>query len=225
MSEQKPSLTLKDYSLYTFRAGLKLIPYIGDALEEFIFRPLAELRMRRIEATLAEIGQSLHDSGESPNVATEEFANLLEAIAPHLSRATNEDRRRRFRDLLRNAATLRQGSADWDEATFASGLLKEIEGPGLAILAAIANCETRYDLTLASRPSPQVYEGDFDYENPQGPQHPISYEWVLVEEWARRLEGMRLIGWQTHHGEAGWSGVYLKPLGEFLMRWALTKNE
>jgi hypothetical protein len=218
---QGGELTIRDYAINTFQAILKGVPFVGGSLEHFIFGPLAEIRMRRIERTLDELSAHYGPTADPKLLAKEEFVNLLEATIPALSRATNEDKRLRFRDLLINAAKLPSGSEQWEEARFASDLLQSIEPPGLAILAAMAECQTTYPLTLASVPVPQVYEGkDFNYDKPQGPQHALPYEWTIVEEWVHRLREMRLIHFNSVSARGGFGGASLAELGRFLIRWA-----
>jgi len=225
MNESTTGLTLKDYAINTFQAVLKCVPIVGASLEHFIFGPLMEIRMRRIEMTLSELAEHFGSDANPQMLSKEEFVNLLESITPALSRATNEDKRQRFRDLLINSAELPPGSEGWEEAHLAGDMLQAIEPPGLSILAAIARCQKIYPLTLTSRPSPQVYEDDdFDYENPKGPHHPIQYEWIVVEEWAKRLREMRLISFQSSDVRGGFGGVQLSDLGRFLVKWILSDD-
>ena len=221
MEEKPDSLTTRDHLVNTSQGILKGIPYIGSSLEHFIFGPLTELRMRRIESTLTEIAEALKDSDAANCVSNEQFVNLLEAVTPDLSRATDQQRRQRFRDLLLNAAKLPPESSEWSEATLASELLREIDAPGLAILAAVARASKPYPLTLTSLPEPQLYEDEFDYDNPSGPQHPLNYDWTVVEEWARRLKEMRLLSFQSSNARGGFGGVQFGPLGKFLVRWVI----
>ncbi len=225
MSGGDVNLTVRDYSINAFQAMLKGIPYVGASLDQFIFGPLTELRVRRIERTLAEIAAHYGPNVSPDLLAKEEFVNLLESVTPALSRATNEDKRQRFRDLLINSAQLSPGAEKWDEASFAADLLQAIEPPGLAILAAMARCEKAYPLTLTPRPVPQVYEGeDFNYEKPQGPQYAIHYEWIVVEEWARRLREMRLISFDNEDVRGGFGGAQFSALGRFLIQWAVADD-
>jgi hypothetical protein len=223
MNSKSTELTPKDYAEIAFQGVLKGIPVVGASLEHFIFGPLAEIRMRRIEGTLTELTEHYGPRQDPALLAKEEFVNLLEDVLVPLSRATNETKRQRFRDLLINAAELPPGAEQWENARLASNLLQSIDAPGLAILAAMARCHRRYPLILTPRPIPQIYEGDkFDYDNPEGPDHPLPYEWTLIEEWARRLRDMRLISFQTQDGRGGFGGAQLAELGLFLVKWAMT---
>lgn len=221
MSKSDSKLELQDHTAIAIQAILKGIPVIGSSLEHFIFGPLAELRARRIETTLSEVAKALQDRGKH-SVASEQFVTLLESVSPALSRSTNEDKRQRFRDLLTNAASLPPESPKWEETALASELLKEIESPGLAILAAIASIKNpENQLTLTSRPVSQLCEGEFDHDSPGDPQRPLLYDWVVVEFWARKLKEKRLILYKSHDARGSFGGLSLGSLGEFLIRWTL----
>ena len=97
-----------------------------------------DLRLKRVEHTLTEIGEAVHRTGVRARVDTEEFANLLERVLPAVSRAVSEERRAALRNLLINATTVESGSPEWDAANLAARLIEEIETPGLAILAALS---------------------------------------------------------------------------------------
>ena len=84
MSNENNSLSVKDYSINAFQAILKGIPYIGASLEQFIFGPLNELRMKRIETTLSEIAEALKNKSVNPDLSNEDFINLLESVAPDM---------------------------------------------------------------------------------------------------------------------------------------------
>jgi hypothetical protein len=227
----EPRLSARDYTANTMEAILKGVPYIGEMLRQFIFGPGAERRMRRIERTLAEIGERLQATDALPTVNSEEFVGLLEESLPKIARATSEDVRERFRDLLLNAATLPAGSPEWQGAELAGELLGEIDAPGLAILAALGRCPeaARVDfakspvpnVSLVSRPVPQVVLGDFDYANPGEVRFAIGYDWSVVEEWTHRLREKRLLHYHSSDGRGGFGNIYLSTLGQLLVRWAL----
>jgi hypothetical protein len=225
-----PSLSAKDYGVNTFAAALKGIPYIGEALHQAIFGPGAERRMRRAEQMLTEIGERLQSAGATPTVNSEEFVRLLEDALPHIARATNEDVRARFRDLLLNAATLPPGSPEWQDAELAGKLLGEIDAPGLAVLAALGRCPEAANVdpskdpipkvSLISQPVPQLIVVDFD-KNPGTRMTPLDYHWPAIEEWTQRLREKRLIHFQTVDARGGFDGICLSTLGQLLVRWAL----
>jgi len=216
------NLSRRDYLVNTSQAILKGIPYIGGSLEQFIFGPLNELRMRRIESTLQEIAETLQQRGLTPYVDNEYFVNLLEVVVPSLSRSINEDRRHRLRDLLLNAAHTPPNDSNWEEANLAFKLLESIDGPGLAILAGISKSSSD-SVSLVSKPTCQVFDGDFDFKNPQGPHHILPYEWPVIEEWARRLNEMRLIGYGSHDARGGFGHVYIRELGKMLVKWTVSE--
>src|SRR5438552_18134957 len=84
--------TTGDRNLNAFRAGLQLIPTVGAALDKLMFGVLDDLRSKRLEETLKEIGEKLEALGlESQVDENEDFGNLLQDVAPPLSRSCNED--------------------------------------------------------------------------------------------------------------------------------------
>ncbi len=215
-------LSKKEHAVNAARAILKGIPYIGSTLEQFAFGPLEELRMRRIETTLAEVAEALKKCGPDCHVATEEFVNLLEEVLPELSRATNEEKRKCFRDLLTSAAFLDAGEAAWEQAVLARKLLTDLEAPALATIAALANCDAAEPVALVSRPKPQlVAESEFDWDNPVEESWVIGYDWPIVEEWCQRMREMRLITFGSVDARGGFGGIGLTPLGRLLVRWAV----
>lgn len=221
--EPNTRLTGRDKAIIAAQGALLAIPYVGSALERFVFGGLAELRMKRVENTLAEIVTILGEKKASLLV-TENFVNLLEDVAPSLARESNEDRRRRFRDLLTNAAECPADSSEWEEAELASLLLKELQPPGLSILAALAR-EPGEPYTLTSRPVSQVYRGSFDWDNPGEPQCILPYSWVVVEYWARLLRDRQLIHYQSVDARGGFGEVRLAERGRFLVKWTLRDEE
>ena len=158
---------------------------------------------------------------KAKEAVNEPFTTLLESVIPELSRALNEDKRQRFRDLLTNAAELPEDSKGWEEAQLASTLLKEIGTPGLSILAAIARAEDSDPIVLTSRPVSQVFQGEFDYDHPGEPQQALSYDWVVVEYWARWLREKRIITYSSHDARGGFGGVAIAELGKFLVKWTM----
>ena len=75
------------------RAGLKLVPYIGDALDELVLGHVDEARWDRLNQTLSELGESMHRL-EIPAdaVKKEDFAQLLEVVAPAVGRTNRVGR-------------------------------------------------------------------------------------------------------------------------------------
>jgi hypothetical protein len=213
-------LSFKDKSIIAAQGALMAVPYIGSSLAHFIFGPLTEIRFKRIEDTLSEVVENLGKEG-AKSILNERFATLLESIAPELSRTLGEDKRQRFRDLLLNAAKLPEQSSEWEEATLASTLLKQMETPALMVLAAIAACESGAVVTLTSVPVSQVCCGEFDYEDPGEPQKIIPYDWVVVEYWARWLRERRIIHYASHDARGGFGGVAIAELGQFLVKWTM----
>lgn len=215
-------LSRAEHAANVGKALLKGIPYIGATIEQFVFGPLVELRMKRIEATLAEFAEAVQRGGSERHVATEQFANLLEEVLPQLGRTTNDDKRTCFRDLLTNATSLDAGDAEWEQADLAKKLLTELEGPALATLAALAKLKDPEAVALVSRPLPQlVTESEFDWDNPIKGDFVIGYDWPVVEEWWWRMNEMRLVTHKTGDGRGGFGGIGLTRLGRLLVRWAV----
>ena len=226
--ESKPvRLSVRDHGLNVGRAALQAVPYLGGTLDQFIFGALEELRLKRIESTLAEMAEQLRQRAGVHHVATEDFVNLLEAIAPALARATNEDKRQRFRDLLTNAAQQPPGDPAWEDARLAARLLEELDGPALAVLAAAARSTHEY-VTLWVSPTPRAYDGEVRPEaiihqlpEAEVPFTELHYSWPAIEEWIRRLYDMRLIGLRGMDARGG-ATITLAGLGRFLVRWTTT---
>ena len=215
-------LTRKEETVNAVRAILKGIPYLGETLDGFIFGRLDELRFKRFESTLTEIAERLKESNHVSYVESEQFINLLEAIAPDLVRATMNEKRERFRDLLLNAATLPPNSAEWEKAKLAGQLLSELEAPALAVLASIAHYEGEPHASIVSLPRPQVVDQkNFSWDSPSLGPLVIDFDWPVVEEWARRLREKRLIGFSSSDARGGFGGIYLNELGKMLVEWTI----
>jgi hypothetical protein len=219
-------LSASDHGANTLRAIVKGLPWIGATLEQVAFGPADERRWRRVERTLEELGEMMQERGVSPeSVGTEEFAELLGAVAPDISTATNEDKRHRLRDLLLNAAQLPSMDRDWESAKLAASWLKRVDGPGLALLATLAGAD--------------AFEGDNAFEilgvirgrgapiavRPATSTRPeltltLPYEWAVVNTALDALERLGLI--EGHGiGQSSWQGVRLTPHGSFLVHWAI----
>jgi len=230
-SQISPNLSRNDHLVNASQAIIKGIPYLGGSLEQFIFGPLNKLRMRRMECTLKEIVKILHERNCPIYMENEYFVNLLESIAPSLSRSLNEERRKCFKNLLLNVAQTQLEDSTWEEAKLASHLLDTIDSPGLAILAAI-----------------YMHESDAVYlfqESPPNNLNIISdmqYEWTVIKEWAIRLKEMRIIIYEKAsdvlednnpgpdpstkepYDEQEIKIVFLTDLGKLLVRWVISDN-
>lgn len=208
------------------RAVIKAVPYIGESLDFLLFERLNEDRFDRIERTLAEVGKRLEELDVPQVSPAEEFGNLLEEIAPALTRAINEDKRARFRDLLVNAATVSGGSTIWAEANLASRLIVELDPAALAVLAAIERFGGVEPANIVSRPEPQIVpQEDWDWDSPTAGDCVIGYSWPVVEEWCRRLKERRLMQYQSVDARGGFGRVALADLGKVLIRWATQQHD
>jgi len=218
--EPELELSKEDKNRIALEGALMAVPYVGSSLVHFITGPLIERRFKRIENTLHEVTTGLGDV-KSLAAVNENFANLLETVIPDLSRAVEDEKRQRFRDLLSNAVELPEGSTEWEEAALAAALLRDIGTPGLAILAALSKLDDGETATLTSSPVSQLVRGAFDYDNPGEPQQVIPYQWPVVEYWARWLRENRLIRYASHDARGGFGDVAVAELGTFLLRWVL----
>lgn len=222
-SKEDPKLDRKQIALIGGEGLLSLVPLVGSALTKFTFGVLTERRINRIEKTLAEVVEAVGED-VAKGAVNENFVNLLENVYPELSRSADEEKRHRFRDLLTNAAKLPAGSPEWSAAALAADLLKEVDTPGLVILAAFARLDEGETALLTAYPVPQllrgVKPGDFNPENPGEPQHVIPYEWNVVDYWHRRLGALRLVN-KGSHGRDTYERVCLADLGRFLVKWVL----
>ena len=216
-------LTAKDYARNSAEALLKVVPYIGEGLVQFIFGPLQERRQKRLEQTLTEVGESLVGLNCEARIQTEQFANLLEVVGPQLARAADEVKRLSFRQLLTNAATLGENSGDWSTAQLAGALVTELDPPALAVLAAIHRSGTpRSGLLLVSRPVPQVVDaGSFNWDRPAVVGVEIHYPWPVIDEWFNRLREKRVVALGSVDARGGFGAVALTSLGNVLVQWAL----
>jgi hypothetical protein len=233
--QQGGRLTPDDYADNTARAIFKGIPYIGELLHQLFWGPEAIRHERRIEQTLTEMAEAIHESGSDARVRTEEFGRLLERLIPSVARATNEDKRARLRDLLVNAASLESGDRRWEEAGLARDIVESLEGPALAILAALGRTPEAYlprrgavpvpNVQILSQPVPQVLARSFGWSRDEweglgleGIE--LAYRWDVLEEWIIRLKERRLLLFHTGDARGGFGGVYLTGLGEMVVTWA-----
>jgi hypothetical protein len=154
--------TIGDPDLNAPRARLQIIPSVGPALDKLMFGLMDDLRSKRFQATIKEIGEKVEALGLENQVdENEDFGNLVRDVAPPLSRSANEDRRRRFRELILNPTQIPKGDARWEELYFASKLLDSIGAPGPAILSNLARC-TNERVWMFSRPYPYIHDGTVD---------------------------------------------------------------
>lgn len=225
----EPGLAIGDIFDAIVRAGLKAIPVFGAAADEVMFGPLEALRRRRLETTLNEVADRVRAFHGIGIRFSEAFANLAESSAPALSRAVQEEKRARFRDLLINAAPLPPDGAAWEETMMVSGLLSQIDAPGLAVVAALSRNPTNRS-TVTALPSVRVYDADTsvaeirERSEELGQYHVIPFAWPIVEEWTHRLREMRLLGYQSSDARGGFGTVYLSDLGFMVVRWTLRQE-
>lgn len=230
MSDSKDKeLSNRQVAMIAGEGLLSAIPYIGSALAKFSFGVLTERRIARIERTLSEVAETVGEDA-SKSAVNEHFVSLLENISPELSRATDEEKRQRFRDLLTNAAELSENSEEWAAANLAADILKEIDTPGLIILAALARLEEHEKAIIAGNPVPQILRGVDEREFVRNgyvyageTQQTLPYEWAVIDHWVRQLGQLRLIE-KGSHGRDSYVGARLADLGRYLVKWVLREE-
>lgn len=216
-------LTKDERNVNALRALAKLLPLVGDSLDQLAFGPIDELRAKRVEQTLVEIDLRLASLGQQ-SARAEELASLLEKNIPRIARATSEDARSRFRDLLINAAPIQANDSRWSQAELAGEILAELAPAAMAILAQLAARGKRTVSWIVSSPSPQVVPEGFDWDNPEMGNLPIGYAWPVVSEWVTRLREKRLIGLGSSDARGGFGAVQLTELGEMLVDWTVAEK-
>ena len=230
--DELSALTLepKFYAQKVAGALLKGIPFFGPSLEHYIFGSLAEVRFRRVEATLREVAEGVHAiRTESESLSNEDFVQLLESVLPSVAKATRESRRARFRDLLIQAGTLCPGAAEWASANFAARLLEELPDSALEIIAIIARATRmaeQRDWMLVRSPSTQfVPANTFSWDSPVLGDFPLGFDWIVVEEAARLLRERRIIRYASHDARGGFGSVSIAELGKFLVYWTVRQAD
>ena len=228
-----------------FEGLLKMLALVAPALSQAllglpllaqgVFGTLDERRANRIIATLKEVEERLRRVEGMTYVDTEEYQSLLESVIPQLARATHEDKRQRLRDLIFNTALLPPAHQDWGEAELAARVVSEIDGPGLAIVAAMGLLPGPY-VTMWALPSPAMFSGLQKTTAAQGPgglpRVALNFSFPALIEWVYRLQDLRIC-----HGNridesgiangagaiVGWAGE-VAPLGRLLIRWTLASE-
>jgi hypothetical protein len=221
--KHRDALSLADDGMIALNALIKSVPVIGAGLDELIFGAAREIRFKRLEDTLAEIAAAV--GGDAPGLRAEEFAQIVTASLPRIAKATSERSRTMLRDLLVKAAGLEAGDQRWEEASLASDTLANIQPPGLAIIAGIANPPADQVRSLVSLPVPQVIAmrtGEFNWGIPTVRGEPLGFDWPTTEEWFYRLHDMRIVSHQSSDARGGWDDMRLKSLGRLLVDWCLS---
>ena len=222
-----------DYAQNVLRAAIKGLPWIGASLEQLAYGNVDERRWRRMERTLSEVGEEMKRRNIPPDfVLKEDFGQLLRQIASSASESTNEDKRKRFRDLLVNSVTLPEGDPQWESSRLAATYLEQLEGPAFSILAAIA-AENAFDgsankVSIFRHPEPQVSQlagvSASDYDN-DVVYRALGYEWAVVQSWTEKLFELKLIRSGTSAGEKGFGNIQLTTKGSFLVRWTISDTD
>jgi hypothetical protein len=208
------------------RAGVKVIPYVGDALDELLYGRLEEARWNRLEYTLEALGSMMKERQIPPEeIKKEEFGRLLEGVAPHIARATNEIKTTMFRDLLLNAVTLAPADVQWESARLAGDILSDLDYAALEILAALSKLGARdggpkVDVIIPPEGIPAV-----ELRENRDRRICLSYNRFVVDRGYKQLtdSSARLVI-LGGHGLDRYEHVTLTPLGEFVIDWCTTKD-
>jgi hypothetical protein len=225
---------LKVHGANALQAALIAVPGVGGALERLLFGSLAELRMRRVEQTLEEVGQKLDEIRAEIHVEeNEDFANLLEDILPPLGRMTVEEMRVRFRDLLINSAQIPKGDVRWEEARLAWRLLKEIDFSSVTILVLLRHATSAHpnaeNCSLSFGENQimiRLSKGGGSMGKPTLLGEPV-YAPVTQAVALASFNTLSSLGLLDHDREKSSEremrrhGVEITPLGRFLLKWVV----
>lgn len=202
------------------RAGVKSIPYVGEALDELVYGRLDEARWARVEQSLSELGEIMRDRGiPAERANSEQFGRLLEDVVPAIGRAQSEGKRERLRSLLVNAVWMEADNPEWESARVAAELFAPLDFSAVEILAALARLNAREGAAAAVVRVPVeparcavVVEGSSSVE--------LSYGIHVVEQGYRQLTNAsaRLVV-AGAHGHNEYQNVALTALGDFVIRW------
>ncbi|MFT3685889.1 MAG: hypothetical protein QM783_13370 [Phycisphaerales bacterium] len=214
--------------LIALQALVKGIPNFGEPLYHLLFAHSAERQQQRVIETLTEVEKRLRGDVIESLRTKEEFAILLESVLKDVSRAQKEEKRAAFRDILIGAAALPPGSPQWDEAEWAARVTKEIDVPGLAILAGIYRTGGRFRTpgfpynwtTVVQR---EYYELYFDLAESPSDRHPVvlPYPVSLIDYWVPRLRERHLLGTSGAKPEGATVCWALTELGNLYCKWAI----
>jgi hypothetical protein len=188
---------------------------------------------RKFDRVVAALDQLRYDFDEAKAGLTEvqrtylrsdQFAELLEVTLRHVSTEPSQEKREIYGAFLR---ALVRNPGQWDEARLTSDLIAEIDMPGLVLVTAMAALAGKpmKVVTLSSRPSSRVYEGDLSIgniiERPEeiATYRDVPFSWPVLEEWTHRLREMRVLGYQSSDARGGFGGVHLTELGFMVARW------
>ena len=207
------------------RAAVKLLPYVGSALDELLFGRLNDSRWARLEETLKELGEMMEARQIPPeNALSEDFGGLLETTGPIIGRTTSEEKRSMLRDLLLNAVSLPPSDPKWESARMAGDLLSALEPPSLAIVAALHQLNARDSVTGELERDGD--SGVIRLTDDPGKVVQLHYHWFVLEEGYRRLTANQpRIIIAGSHGRDTYQGTALTPLGDFLIAWATVETD
>lgn len=235
--KQKRERSAKDVVANTARALIKSVPGIGSGADQLIFGPVDARWQKRIEGMLEDVLERL-EGKDAPGLQTDEMYELFESSSASIARATAEDKRARFRDLLVNAAQTPAGDPRWEEARLAREMLEGLEAPAFEILSRTHALEVEHENSLV-----MVYYDDglarfgimppvfninkSGWETTIGWKGQTVHDAVLIHEWTKRLAERELVSLDSVRGSGG--GLIDKTLtqlaltarGKFLVRWTI----
>lgn len=230
------SLTKTEHATNIVQGLLLGAPAVGASLERLVFGPFQELRMKRIDQTVAEIAAALRDRGEPNGASKEEFAEFFDRVGPSIVRETTETKRRWFRDLLLNVALTPSGDPAMEEARLAIGLIEQINPPGLEIIARLNTPDHSGKINVLVLDEPaSLAVWPADAISPSF-SRPLSYGSVVVEEAVRPLKGMhhvvnysdglnRPTSNSAYANLDGYDGISLTKKGRLLVKWGMADIE
>jgi hypothetical protein len=209
------------------RAGVKVIPYVGEALDELVFGRLDEVRWNRLEQSIRELGEIMKER-EIPadEVQKEEFGRLLEEVAPSIASTTSDEKRRFLRDLLVNAVSLPAKDPKWESARVAADMIAKLEDPALELLAAFVRLDAR-GKQFAELWRPVGGKGPILALVGAAKSIEFAYDWFVMDQAYRQLTetSARRLVISGAQGSTKYEHLALTPLGEFVVDWAASDSK
>lgn len=237
VSNQESRLTIKDHTLNAFQASLLAIPVFGASLEKLLFGSLSDLRMRRVEDTLREVGIALQEMRAEVCIGgNEDFANLLEVVAPKLGRSISEEKRIAFRNLLLNATQLLPGDVKWTEAELATRLLESVNEVGMSLITSIHSIRSntrRLHCSIFLMQDEQFVVADhhaeffrtsFDFDRDDHPIARLQFHDAVARFWIEELYRQNLLTYSSCD-VLEYRDVRMTSSAGLLIEWTLGQGE
>ena len=237
MPSQETRLSLKDYGINVIQASLLSIPIVGASLEMLVFGAIAELRMKRVEETLREVGFALQEMKAEAHVQNnEDFANLLEGVIPGLGRSCSEEKRVAFRNLLINATQLMPGDPKWTEAELATSFINSVNEVGLSIIASLNSLGsqtrgTSYSIFLmqdeqfiVDSQHADLCRTSYDFDKDGRPFARFAFHDAVARYWIEELKHLGMVTYASRE-TVEYCDVRLTSNSGLLIEWALDQGE